>query len=105
MSVASRRKRYPKKAAMILEMIYKKNRKSLKELKVDLGDKRKLYYGDIDVDNQELVESYETASKYLKQGQLEDVENKEKAQRVVEAFRILKNAEEAAKVNDEVMNK
>ena len=63
----SRRKRYPKKAAFKLEMIYKKNRKSLQELQVK-SEKRKIDLSDINVEpNKSLTELFDATSRKLNQ--------------------------------------
>ena len=97
-----RRKRYPKKAAKILEMTYNKNRKSLRELQVktEMG---KIDLSKIGVNSRDLAESYETVAKKLKQCQDKVINNKDKANRIVDAYKILRNVEEAATLKDEVM--
>ena len=104
-STTSRRKRYPKKAALRLEMIYKKNRKSLKELTVKT-EKRKIDLSDLNVQpNKDIATLFDVTSKKLKQNQDDVINKREKVNRLVDAFKILKNVEDAAKINDEVMAK
>ena len=97
-----RRKRYPKKAAKILEMTYNKNRKSLRQLQVKT-EKGKIDLSKIEINGQDLAESYESVAKKLKQCQDKVMDNKDKANRIVDAYKILKNVEEAATLKDEVM--
>ena len=105
LSTTSRRKRYPKKAAQRLEMIYKKNRKSLKELKVKT-EKRKIDLSDFDVQPKEDVATlFDVTAKKLKENQDDVINKREKVNRIVDAFKILKNVEDAAKINEEVMSK
>ena len=102
MRTVGRRKRYPKKAAKILEMTYNKNRKSLSELQVKT-EKGKIDLSKLEVNGQDLTESYETVSKKLKLCQDKMIDNKDKANRIVDAYKILKNVEDAAQVKNEVM--
>ena len=97
-----RRKRYPKKASTILEMVYKKNRKSLKELRV-VSEKRKVELNIVVTDNDNLAEDCERVMKKLKTSQDNVLETKNKAGRLVEAFKIMKNVEAASKADDKVM--
>ena len=86
-------------------MIYKKNRKSLKELKVKT-DKRKIDLSDFDVQPSKNVASLlNVTSKKLKENQADVINKREKVNRIVDAFKILKNVEDAAKINEEVMSK
>ena len=88
-----------------MEMIYKKNRKSLKELKVVMDDKRKIDLSDVKVDNSDLEQDCETVSKKLKLTQDNFEESKKKAQRLVDAYKMLNNVEEAAKAHEELFAK
>ena len=88
-----------------MEMIYKKNRKSLKELKVVMDDKRKIDLSDVKVDNSDLEQDCETVSKKLKLTQDNFEESKKKAQRLVDAYKMLSNVEEAAKAHEELFAK
>ena len=86
-------------------MIYKKNRKSLQELQVK-SEKRKIDLSDINVEpNKSMTELFDITSKKLKQNQDEVIKKREKVNRIVDAFKILKNVEEAAQINEEVMAK
>ena len=88
---------------MILEMIYKKNRQSLKEIQVNTG-KRKLDLSGINDSSDNFMECFADVSKKLKETQNRVVETKDKAMRLLDAFMIMKNVEEAVKVKEEVMN-
>ena len=103
MRTVSRRKKYPAKASMILEMIYKKNRKSLKDLKVKT-EKQKVDMSGVSDDTEDIRNSLAEVEKRLKSSQAMASETKNKASRLVEAFKIMKNVEEAARVHDEVMS-
>ena len=90
---------------MRLEMIYKKNRKSLKELKVKT-EKRKIDLSDFDAQPSKNVATLlNVTSKKLKENQADVINKREKVNRLVDAFKILKNVEDAAKINEEVMSK
>ena len=89
---------------MILEMIYKKNRQSLKEIQVNTG-KRKLDLSGIHDSSDNFMECFADVSKKLKETQNRVVETKDKATRLLDAFMIMKNVEEAVKVKEEVMHK
>ena len=89
---------------MILEMIYKKNRQSLKEIQVNTG-KRKVDLSGINDSSDNFMECFADVSKKLKETQNRVVETKDKATRLLDAFMIMKNVEEAVKVKEEVMNK
>ena len=105
LSTTSRRKRYPKKAAQRLEMIYKKNRKSLKELKVKT-EKRKIDLSDFNVQpKKDVATLFDVTAKKLKENQDDVINKREKVNRIVDAFKMLKNVEDAAKINEEVMSK
>ena len=86
-------------------MIYKKNRKSLKELKVKT-EKRKIDLSDFDAQPSKNVATLlNVTSKKLKENQADVINKREKVNRLVDAFKILKNVEDAAKINEEVMSK
>ena len=86
-------------------MIYKKNRKSLKELKVKT-EKRKIDLSDFDAQPSKNVATLlNVTSKKLKENQADVINKREKVNRIVDAFKILKNVEDAAKINEEVMSK
>ena len=104
-STTSRRKRYPKKAVLRLEMIYKKNRKALKELQVKT-EKRKIDLSDLNVEpSKDVATLLEVTSKKMKENQDDVINKREKVNRIVDAFKMLKNVEDAAKINEEVMSK
>ena len=52
-----------------------------------------------------MTELFDVTSKKLKQNQDEVINKREKVNRIVDAFKILKNVEEAAQINEEVMAK
>ena len=86
-------------------MIYKKNRKSLKELKVKT-EKRKIDLSDFDAHpSKDVATLLNVTSKKLKENQADVINKREKVNRIVDAFKILKNVEDAAKINEEVMSK
>lgn len=86
-------------------MIYKKNRKSLKELKVKT-EKRKIDLSDFDAQpSKDVATLLNVTSKKLKENQADVINKREKVNRIVDAFKILKNVEDAAKINEEVMSK
>ena len=90
---------------MRLEMIYKKNRKALKELQVKT-EKRKIDLSDLNVEpSKEVATLLEVTSKKLKENQDDVINKREKVNRIVDAFKMLKNVEDAAKINEEVMSK
>ena len=47
----------------------------------------------------------EVTSKKMKENQDDVINKREKVNRIVDAFKMLKNVEDAAKINEEVMSK
>ena len=95
LSVTSRRKRYPQKGARILRSVYSHNRKSLKDLKINVN-KRKLDVIETKENKYSDMELYESAAKKVKLCQNKVFANEDKTSRLNDAFKILKSAEEAS---------
>jgi len=92
LSVVGRRSRYPSKAASLLAMTLKKNRVMLKGLKVKITKDKVDLSG---VKEGDVSECFNQASKNLKRSKDLVVESSDKTSRLVDSYKILKNAEEA----------
>ena len=79
------------------------NKKSLQELKVSTLGKHKLELSEVKENDETSEEFYESAAKRLKSWQTKVSTNMEKSKRIAEAFKIMKNAEDASATREAVV--
>ena len=103
MRATRRRGRYPAKGAKILQSVCSMNKKSLQELKVSTLGKHKLELSEVKENDETSEEFYESAAKRLKSWQTKVSTNMEKSKRIAEAFKIMKNAEDASATREAVV--
>lgn len=93
--VVGRRSRYPAKAASFLGMTLKKNRAMLKGLKVNITREKVDLSGVTGNHSEQVEKCFEKVTSDLKSCKDLVVDNTSKMSRLVESYKILKNAEDA----------
>ena len=93
--MVGRRSKYPAKAAALLATTLKKNRIMLKGLNVKITKEKIDLSGVSEKHSEEIDECFNRAMSDLKTCKDLVVENNDKASRLVESYKMLKNAEEA----------
>ena len=93
--VVGRRSRYPPKAASLLGMTLKKNRAMLKKLKVNITSEKVDLSGVTGNQSEGTEKCFEKVTSDLKGCKDLVADNIGKMSRLVESYKILKNAEEA----------